>query len=879
MAIGQLKNQLISLLPSILDEWISSGKIEGNEFKALNPTRADSKIGSFSININTGMWADFATGDKGDIIDLYAYIYHLDNKEACKQLSEKYLHDYQSKKSPQKGGYSKGKLKTITPIPKDVSKPSFTHFNYGKPSHVWEYKNQLGESLGFICRYDLADGTKQILPRTYVEDENATRKWSWRQFNEPRPLYGLEKLIDKEKPVLICEGEKATDAAQRLMGDKVLTLCWTGGSNAIKKADFSPLKNRNIFIWPDADAPGLKAAESVKIALQDIASEIKIALPENSRPKAWDAADAEKEGLNKEQTVLFLQNGHKRYLEKQSEQEKKNQKHKAEKEKHESVQSEFGGELPFQILGYNKGSYYYLPHKGQQIIELSASAHNSLNLLQLAPLSFWQVTFPKASAATVDWQQAADHLISMATSKGIYSPLDQRRGLGAWNDNDISVLHLGDSLLIDGKPTPLRGFESNFTYEKALPLKLHSHKPLDDISANMLLTICQSLKWQNPLSGKLLAGWIVSAMVGGALSWRPHIWLSGSAGSGKTTVMRDIIGRTLKGIALEVEGKTTEAGIRAKLGYDALPILFDEAEAEDETDAKRMKGILDLARVASSESGGLVYKGSINGKANAFRVRSNFCFSSINTSISHYADQTRITPLILRSLRTNNLTERKQNQEDFTELMRLIITHLTPAFSSGLLLRASLNIHVLLHNIEAYAAAGVTTLGNRRYGDQIAPMLAGAKLLTSTQKIGFDEALEEIKTHNWAAHTAIETQTDEERLLQTIYEHLIRCHDGTEKTIKETIEIASENAYGDSDFNKDLARRGIRVVTVPTTSMEKGVHFSVNSGGLKDILKNTPWAADWSRPLLSLGAQKSSGPIRFAGISSRTLYFPIDLKD
>jgi putative DNA primase/helicase len=45
--------------------WLPQGRREGHEWKALNPTRADSKLGSFSINLNTGAWADFATDDKG----------------------------------------------------------------------------------------------------------------------------------------------------------------------------------------------------------------------------------------------------------------------------------------------------------------------------------------------------------------------------------------------------------------------------------------------------------------------------------------------------------------------------------------------------------------------------------------------------------------------------------------------------------------------------------------------------------------------------------------------------------------------------------------------------------------------------------------------
>ncbi len=60
---------------SLLREWLPHGHREGHEWKSLNPTRADSRVGSFSINLNTGAWGYFATSDAGgDLVSLYAYL-------------------------------------------------------------------------------------------------------------------------------------------------------------------------------------------------------------------------------------------------------------------------------------------------------------------------------------------------------------------------------------------------------------------------------------------------------------------------------------------------------------------------------------------------------------------------------------------------------------------------------------------------------------------------------------------------------------------------------------------------------------------------------------------------------------------------------------
>lgn len=66
-----------AVLPSLLKRWLSDGKQHGKEWVALNPTRGDTRAGSFRVNIHTGAWADFATPDRGgDPISLAAYLHH-----------------------------------------------------------------------------------------------------------------------------------------------------------------------------------------------------------------------------------------------------------------------------------------------------------------------------------------------------------------------------------------------------------------------------------------------------------------------------------------------------------------------------------------------------------------------------------------------------------------------------------------------------------------------------------------------------------------------------------------------------------------------------------------------------------------------------------
>ena len=72
----------------IVRRLLPNGRREGHEFVACNPTRADRKPGSFRINLRTGRWADFATGDRGgDLISLLAYVRGIRQVEACRALA------------------------------------------------------------------------------------------------------------------------------------------------------------------------------------------------------------------------------------------------------------------------------------------------------------------------------------------------------------------------------------------------------------------------------------------------------------------------------------------------------------------------------------------------------------------------------------------------------------------------------------------------------------------------------------------------------------------------------------------------------------------------------------------------------------------------
>src|SRR5687768_5503279 len=75
-------------LPVLVSRWLPGGCRKGSEWVCRNPVRTDRRPGSFKVNLRTGRWADFATGDRGgDVISLAAYLHGLSQADAARKLA------------------------------------------------------------------------------------------------------------------------------------------------------------------------------------------------------------------------------------------------------------------------------------------------------------------------------------------------------------------------------------------------------------------------------------------------------------------------------------------------------------------------------------------------------------------------------------------------------------------------------------------------------------------------------------------------------------------------------------------------------------------------------------------------------------------------
>lgn len=525
---------------------------------------------------------------------------------------------------------------------------------------------------------------------------------------------------------------------------------------------------------------------------------------------------------------------------------------------------------PFQVLGYNQGDYFYLPRGSRQVVALRAKQHSKSELLALAPLAYWESSYRGPSGP--QWDMAANALIRQSEAAGVYDT-SRIRGRGAWWDEGQVVLHLGDALVVDGRSTPIMAAAPRrYIYEAAAPMTVDLEDALGAREANRLVDICELVSWERPISARLLAGWVAAAPVCGALEWRPHVWLTGSAGAGKSWVLDRVIRAIVGGFGLAVQSETTQAGIRQTLGHDARPVIFDEAEGEDQAAQARIQNVLALMRQASSETGSVIIKGTAGGAAQTYRIRSCFALSSIGVGLQAHADLTRVSVLSIK---------KDGDQARFRQLKELVAETLTPEWVRRFLARSIRMVPAIRANAAVFAQAGAAVIGSQRLGDQVGALLGACYSLYQDGVIAPADAREWLAEQDWSEQKSDDSDTDERKCLQRILEHVARVQSPRgplERSVAELLRNAAGEGPTDQlppDAALDaLLRMGIRVDRRGSDNDT----FTVSSGhsGVAAILGGTHWSRGWARALRRLPGAQDTGVVRFAGVRGRGVSVPLE---
>jgi hypothetical protein len=497
-------------------------------------------------------------------------------------------------------------------------------------------------------------------------------------------------------------------------------------------------------------------------------------------------------------------------------------------------------------LGYADGHFFYTSSSNKEIVPLTAGGHTPYSLLSLMPLDYWESIAAKKTreGQAVDWPVIVSALMHLCLDKPPFR-VKNIRGSGCWDDGGRLVIHAGTKLYSDGKEYDLAKFpDSKYCYTRRFdydydpclqPLSLDECKPLLEVTTRW--------NWHKPVEGKLFVGGLALMRVSGALRWRPHLWVTGAASSGKTTLVRDVaavIAGDDDDARCFTQGGNTAAGIRQRMKADSLPIIFDEAEAEGRRGQQAMEGVIELARQASSDGDAMILKGTQDGRGISYKASSMYVLSSTVVHLVRETDRSRFCVLNLGGVA-------KDNSRELDQWLR---TNITRELSDRLMQRVISRFQQLRDNIALFRDA-VATVGSARNADQYGTLLAGYWMLMSDTAPTTQEAgalVAELDADSMAEETAGREPEDAlnhlcDSQIEYEYERML----GEKVRVKESVGAAVERALADPAVARAILDQGIKI------SHKTGhVYVAYEHEAIKKLYLSSRWPVGFGQQLARL---------------------------
>jgi len=295
-------------MPALLTGYGVDLKKQGASYVALCIWHDEKRPSMGVFQGDDGIWRCncHSCGQRGTAIDVVMEMDGVDTPEAIQRLKRNhFVRDEKRIKAEAPIVAAKWKHQKPPEPLTDFTLPGLTYVAH------WEYRDLDNSLLGYVARYFDKDGNKEYRPWTFGTMAQAIKPaWKCRAFSNPRPLYGLHKLTSgaNDKRIVMTEGEKTADAAQKLLPG-MISIGWPGGANAIAHIDWQQLAGRNVLLVPDADPAGEKAMYDAARYLLAIGCTVRL-LDTSDKiyvKKGWDLADALEEGWTTDDIKTFCE--------------------------------------------------------------------------------------------------------------------------------------------------------------------------------------------------------------------------------------------------------------------------------------------------------------------------------------------------------------------------------------------------------------------------------------------------------------------------------------------------------------------------------------------------------------------------------------------
>lgn len=840
------------ITPGLIESLFSSSgsRWTAGQFFCLSPLRADKHVGSFRIN-KDGLYFDSATDEGGDLIELLSKARGITLKEAAEIIAgEKADSGYERKQDPG----SKKKRNTSTKkkyygfkYPTDAQvdeirykvKDQYWINKYGALKAGYKYEDETGVRF-VVAKYVNESGEKNFVPFYLCAKK---KRWVSGLPEAIRIPYNYRQIIDNpELPVLIVEGEKCAGVD---VPGWVLTT-WAGGALSYKKTDFSILHGRRVVIWPDNDEPGLQAAEALRYDLNaQVIDPVALGLPEKQ-----DIYDANKSGFMIQD---ILDNGP--FIEPEQSDipeyiDPETGEFKNSEEIPEKAIKEFGGNPPpkktteseidpsnvFRFLGYTDTAHYFMLTRERIIVSIARGGFTSSRVLMLAPLSWWDQAAMVTAQGAIKLTFAQDFLQAESSRAGRFDDA-KIRGTGVWQDGDEFILNTGENLVTsDGRVMEYDEFKTRYFYVSSnVSFGPLGDRESTDEEGQSLHELFKAHAWSGEIDHRIALGWALLAPMAGALQWRPHLWITGRFGSGKSYFIENLLNPIVGTFRHSGSAGDTESGIRRSIQNDPRPVILDEMKVKSQKDDEKIRAILSLARDASSNASATRTMAGRDGGTEQFTIRSPFCFGSDQPPAMDGAIESRIIKVEAFSPpKDRQATFQAQRKE---ETLKHIAAIRNP---ERYRLRIFRRLPEIMQDVEWLRDKLLEILGGQRAADNYAPILAFEWHIRNSfsMRSGAMGAayVEELRKH-FQADTPVETENDEDALIYTILAQKIRI------SYDETITIAECLTRVSSQYRDELSRIGIKV-------QGPELLIATKSDAINEMLRGTPFHGNYNAQLI-----------------------------
>ena len=527
-------------------------------------------------------------------------------------------------------------------------------------------------------------------------------------------------------------------------------------------------------------------------------------------------------------------------------------------------------------LGYDDQGFYFISSDKPIVTKISAAAFSPNIIYDLLSVhSYWAARYPGGEKAKdqIDWSELYRALMMACKARGVFRP-HNIRGAGVWQDKGKTIINMGDGLWIDGDIKPYNFIKSKYIYQASANIPIPTENFATANEMKDFGSVLEQLSWKRKESSFFLLGWLMVAPVCGSIKWRPHIWVTGPSGSGKSYVMREIISPLLLN-NLTVRGNTTEAGIRQTIGADAKPLVFDESETDDEKSSRRIKGVIELCRQSSDAEDSRVYKGTAGGKSLSYSANFAAVLASIRVNLEVVQDKNRFTTLEMVNDKDNGF----RGEFGIESRLQKIISK---EFADKMFSRSVQKIDLIKENFKTLHGP-LTDKHNARFADQYGMLIAGYFAAIDDSPITFELA-------QWAANEFMDlsediedtSEVDEKECFDHIMDSLI-IERGEAFSVGALSKYIVENKKdefavmrGDdkSEFYQSvLIKHGLRVIKKKDNET---FYIAIQNSNpeLRKMFRDSKWPVGWTGALKrNTGSEKSTQ--NFDGMRKKCVIVPL----